>query len=98
MSDLIRREDARLIALEYISDSMERHGALEAIRALPAVQPDTAAIREACSGLRSIVEGIDGAMRHGTWRDKDGTRLKDTPEWVAVYNALTMIDKEKADD
>ena len=42
MSDLIRREDARLIALEYISDSMDRHGALEAIRALPAVQPDTA--------------------------------------------------------
>ena len=39
MSDLIRREDARLIALEYISDSMERHGALEAIRAIPAVQP-----------------------------------------------------------
>ena len=42
MSDLIRREYARLIALDYISDSMERHGALEAIRALPAVQPDTA--------------------------------------------------------
>ena len=39
MSDLIRREDARLIALEYISDSMERHGALEAISAIPAVQP-----------------------------------------------------------
>ena len=40
MSDIISREAARLIALEYISDSMERHGALEAIRALPAVQPD----------------------------------------------------------
>ena len=39
MSDLIRRKDARLIALEYISDSMERHGALEAIRALPAARP-----------------------------------------------------------
>ena len=39
MSDMISREAARLIALEYISDSMQRHGALEAIRALPAVQP-----------------------------------------------------------
>jgi hypothetical protein len=39
-------------------------------------------------GLKRIVEEIDGAMKHGTWRDEHGMRLKDTPEWVAFYNAL----------
>jgi len=39
-------------------------------------------------GLKRIVEEIDGAMKHGTWRDEHGMRLKDTPEWVAFYNSL----------
>jgi len=39
-------------------------------------------------GLKRIVEEVDGAMRHGTWRDAHGMRLKDTPEWVAFYNSL----------
>jgi len=39
-------------------------------------------------GLKRIVEEVDGAMRHGTWRDAHGMRLKDTPEWVAFYNAI----------
>jgi len=39
-------------------------------------------------GLKRIVEEIDGAMNHGTWRDEHGMRLKDTPEWVEFYNSL----------
>lgn len=49
-------------------------------------------IAEAARSLRQIVEEIDGAMNHGTWRDDHGARLKDTPEWVALYNALTQSD------
>jgi len=42
---------------------------------------------EAAPALLRIVEGITGAMEHGTWRDEHGMRLKDTPEWVAFYVA-----------
>ncbi|MBB5663211.1 hypothetical protein GGE68_001387 [Rhizobium leguminosarum] len=42
----------------------------------------------AAKGLKRIIEEIDGAMNHGTWRDENGTRLKDTPEWVKFYNAI----------
>jgi hypothetical protein len=52
---------------------------------------DLRALIEAVSGLKRIVEEIDGAMNHGTWRDDHGTRLKDTPEWVAAYNALAAL-------
>lgn len=41
----------------------------------------------AVTGMVSIVEGIDGAMNHGAWRDERGMRIKDTPEWVSLYNA-----------
>ena len=41
--------------------------------------------RKLSDDLIAIVEGIDGAMNHGTWRDDKGTRLKDTPQWVAFY-------------
>ena len=50
----------------------------------------------AAKGLRRIVEEIDGAMTHGTWRDVDGLRLKDTPEWVAFYNALASLPASQA--
>ena len=56
----------------------------------PAV-PDDVAI--AALRLSAIVEGITGAMRHGTWRDERGVRLKDTPEWVALYNALNAANR-----
>lgn len=46
------------------------------------------AVLNAAQALRRIVEGIDGTMNHGTWRDDHGRRLKDTPEWVALYNAV----------
>lgn len=55
-------------------------------RPSPAV---SAEVTEAVAGLKRIVEEIDGAITHGTWRDDHGTRLKDTPEWVALYNAIT---------
>lgn len=44
----------------------------------------------AARDLRRIVEGIDGTMNHGTWRDDNGNRLKDTPEWVSFYNASSV--------
>lgn len=56
----------------------------------PAV-PDDVPI--AVGGLIAIVEGITGAMKHGTWRDKNGVRLKDTPEWVALHNALNAANR-----
>jgi hypothetical protein len=34
--------------------------------------------------LIAIVEGIEGA-KHGTWRDDNGMRLKDTKEWIEFY-------------
>lgn len=37
------------------------------------------------NALSQIVEGVKGAMEHGTWRDDRGVRLKDTNEWVAFY-------------
>lgn len=36
--------------------------------------------------LIDIVEGI-GGIQHGTWRDEQGHRLKDTPAWAAFYVA-----------
>jgi len=36
--------------------------------------------------LIDIVEGI-GGIQHGTWRDEQGHRLKDTPAWTAFYVA-----------
>lgn len=43
----------------------------------------------AALGMRRIIEEIDGVMNHGTWRDERGLRLKDTKEWVALYNAIS---------
>ena len=38
--------------------------------------------------LVKAVEGINGAMNYGTfYAEKGGVRLKDTPEWVALYVA-----------
>lgn len=45
----------------------------------------TKAPDETSAALISIVEGVKGTMEHGTWLDKNGMRLKDTPEWVEFY-------------
>lgn len=58
--------------------------------------PEADPVREAALGMKRIVEEIDGSMRHGTWRDEHGVRLKDTPEWIALYNALAQ--KEPSHD
>lgn len=57
----------------------------------PAEAGGVAKLVEAGNGLHSIVEGVQGAMEHGTWRDEKGQRLKDTPEWVAFHNARAAI-------
>ena len=49
---------------------------------------DLGPLAKAAAGMKRIVEEIDGAMNHGIWRDERGMRLKDTPEWVALYNAI----------
>jgi hypothetical protein len=49
---------------------------------------ENARLRAALGALVAIVEGIDGAMNHGTWRDDKGMRLKDTPQWVTLYVSL----------
>jgi hypothetical protein len=55
---------------------------------LAAAQNERDAIVAAGGALVRIVEGIEGAVKHGTFRAEKGMRLKDTPEWVAFYNTL----------
>jgi hypothetical protein len=64
-----------------------------AVHPTPAPSPDVAQsdLMQSGLGLKRIVEEIDGAMNHGTWRDDQGTRLKDTQEWVQFYNALAAL-------
>lgn len=50
-------------------------------------------VLDAAKALRKIVEGIDGTMNHGAWRDDHGRRLRDAPEWVALYNAVHDAEK-----
>ena len=57
--------------------------------------PEVRALVETMAGLKRIVEEIDGAMNHGTWRDEKGMRMKDTPEWVSAYVALAAIKEPK---
>ena len=57
--------------------------------------PEVRALGETMAGLKRIVEEIDGAMNHGTWRDEKGMRMKDTPEWVSAYVALAAIKEPK---
>lgn len=52
-------------------------------------------LREAGLGLKSIVEGIQGAMEHGTWRsERSNLRMKDTEEWVTFYNVLAALEED----
>jgi len=63
--------------------------AYNAAPARPPVQvPVVKALEFAGSEIMAIVEGIRGAMNHGTWRDEKGNRLKDTNEWVLFYTTF----------
>ena len=90
LTDLISREAARLIALEYISNSMERHGALEAIRALLAVQPDAGAIREAALNEADYDAGLLNDFGGGDvnwWHDYLRAEIERANEyWRALIN------------
>ena len=95
--DLISREAAIAICEEYSTrhgtGMFDTHSAAcaDLIRALPSVDPEQPTLADAARGLTEIVEGIDGAMNHGTWRNDNGKRLKDTQEWVQFYVALRAI-------
>jgi hypothetical protein len=53
---------------------------------------DVRKLKEAADALIGIVEGINGAMTHGTWRaEKSNLRMKDTDEWVRFYNATRSL-------
>jgi hypothetical protein len=66
---------------------------LAALDVQPApVDPKVAALVDAAKGVKAIIEGIQGAMEHGTWRDDRGNRLKDTAQWVAFYIALAALE------
>ena len=69
------------------------------VQPAPAPSPDVAQsdLMQSVLGLRRIVEEIDGAMNHGTWRDDHGNRLKDTPEWVQFYNVLAALARKGGD-
>jgi NTP pyrophosphatase (non-canonical NTP hydrolase) len=54
--------------------------------------PEVAALVEGMQWLRRIVEEIDGALVHGTWRDDHGGRFKDTWAWVEAYVALAALE------
>lgn len=40
------------------------------------------------NALVQIVEGVQGSMEHGTWRDEKGMRLKDTNAWALFYTTF----------
>ena len=98
MSDLISREDAARIAedfnldiWEYSTGNRSRIGhdpVAEAIRALPAVQPDAreAALQEAANGLRKAAEELDGYVGSG-YGD----------EYLELANSLALIDRSAHD-
>jgi hypothetical protein len=96
-------EEALKTSLEEMRDYSDSHpsfvevyNAWENIRSArlePCGDPpsdDTALInevQEAVSGVIEIVEGVRGAMEHGTWRaERSNLRMKDTDEWVRLYN------------
>jgi hypothetical protein len=56
--------------------------------------PEVMALVDGMQWLRRIVEEIDGALVHGTWRDEHGRRFKDTSAWVAAYVALAAIERD----
>lgn len=97
MTDHLNAIEAALAALRAELDKwMERCGRERAFASSHRIRAEAAEakvekLRGAGDGLHSIVEGIQGAMQHGTWRDEKGQRLKDTPEWVAFYNARAAI-------
>ena len=62
---------------------------------LAAAEAGEDALAAALMGLRGIVEGIDGAMNHGTWRDENSLRLKDTSAWIAAYLALATYEARR---
>lgn len=49
----------------------------------------------AANWLNEMVEGISGAIEHGTWRDEKGRRLKDTPQWVQFYVSLKRVGRSE---
>lgn len=52
---------------------------------------------EAIEGIVNSVEGVHGALEYGTFRgEKTGVRLKDTPEWVALYVAWSRVKRSVA--
>jgi len=68
-------------------DALAAHVAAEVAKA----RAEDAELIAASLSLKEIVEGVSGAMEHGTFRAEKGMRLKDTPEWVAFYVALAQI-------
>lgn len=68
-----------------------------ALLATPLQLDEDRSLRELGKSLVGIIEGINGTMNHGTFRgEKSGLRLKDTPEWVAFYVALSALSKREA--
>ena len=86
--DLMQHAASAILALPLEADPAAL--VAEALRL-----PEVRALVETMAGLKRIVEEIDGAMNHGTWRDEKGMRLKDTPEWVSAYAALAAIKEPK---
>lgn len=86
-------EDVPYVRADFYAASLARITDLEA--RLAAAEAGEDALAAALMGLRSIVEGIDGAMNHGTWRDENSLRLKDTSAWIAAYLALAAHDARR---
>lgn len=82
------------IALGAAEAELEWTDAVDIIASsLNAAQASMTPMLNAAQALRKIVEGIEGTMNHGTWRDDHGRRLKDAPEWVDLYNAVCDAQK-----
>lgn len=86
------RRIARVPQIEqWVIDLTTQLAASEAARVAAEARAEDAELIAASLALKEIVEGVSGAMDHGTFRAEKGMRLKDTPEWVAFYVALAQI-------
>lgn len=93
----LEAEQCRMEAAERVIALEDDVGEFRAVNA--DLEARVKKLEVASENLIRIVEGIEGAMTHGTWRaEKSNLRMKDTEEWTQFYCAVrgrTALEGEK---